>query len=82
MEIGGKPNLPRSKAVTSFDRALSVNLTAADVVEVDGYPTYRGLTCDGLGLTLPRFSCAQVPAVGIDVSAILLAGVAEMEENV
>jgi hypothetical protein len=82
MEIGGKPNLPRSKAVTSFALALSVNLTAAEVVEVGGYPTYLGLTCDDFGLTTPRFSCEQVSVACIDAPVILLAGVADMEENV
>ena len=45
--IGGRPNLPRSNAVTSLALARSVSLTAADVVEVDGYPTNRSLFCDG-----------------------------------
>jgi hypothetical protein len=31
--------------VTSLALARSVSLTAADVVEVDGYPTNRGLFC-------------------------------------
>jgi len=42
----GRPNFPRSKAVTSFDLALSVNRTAADVVTVDGCPIYRFLIRD------------------------------------
>lgn len=47
IDKGGRPNLPRNNAVTSLALARSVSLTAAEVVEVDGYPTNRGFFCDG-----------------------------------